>query len=235
MINHHPQQPDVSDDEYSVVLIGDFNPTIYQPAWFASQELLRKLEAKLAKIEIIHADRTSFSTEWFDMEVTREKFSVAINSPEYRRHLQDLISNTLRTLSHTPLRHMWINYSALIRFNNPLDRHCFGHFLLPKSPWAGLLPKPCMRIVSVDFARPDNLTGRVVVEVVPVQDVANEAKVHVYDHCECPHDRQVDGAGFFLELLDTEYDHIVDRSKALVDGLLERFCAQSTFDDGAVE
>ena len=39
----------------SIVLLGNFNPKIFQSAWFASQNLIRKIEANEAKIEIIHS------------------------------------------------------------------------------------------------------------------------------------------------------------------------------------
>lgn len=235
MIEYHPKRPDLLDAEYSVVLIGDFNPKIYQPAWFASQDLLRASEAEGAQIEIIHADLTSFSTDWFVMQVARERFSVTVKSSVYRVHLRDLILNTFRTLSHTPLRQMGINYTARIRFHSALDWHCFGHFLLPKSPWTTLLSKPGMRRVSVEAARPDDRRGWVMVDVLPVLSLDNEAQVIVNDHCESPQDSAFDGTGFFLDIVDREYDHIIDRSKALVDGVLARFCAQSRFENGEME
>ncbi|MBF0401503.1 MAG: hypothetical protein HQL90_12125 [Magnetococcales bacterium] len=234
MIDHRPRRPDLSDAEYSVVLIGDFNPKIYQPAWFASQELLRASEADNANIEVVHANLTSFSTEWFTMQVIRDKFSVTIKSPVYLTHLKNLVLGTFRLLSHTPLRQMGINYTARIQFKDALDWHCFGHFMLPKSPWTGLLSNPGMRAVSVESARKDDMTGWVVINVTPVQGVANKAEILVNDHCECPHDRQSDSTGFFLEIIEREYGPVLDRSKALVEKVVNRFCEQSKFEDGEV-
>ena len=47
----------------SVVALGSFNPAIFQPLWFSSNNLVRKEEAEGAEIKIIHHDVTMFSTE----------------------------------------------------------------------------------------------------------------------------------------------------------------------------
>jgi hypothetical protein len=41
----------------SIVLLVDFNPKIFQPAWFAAQNLIRQQEADEATIHIkVHPD-----------------------------------------------------------------------------------------------------------------------------------------------------------------------------------
>lgn len=232
MIDHHPQRPEVSSDDYSVVLIGDFNPKICQPAWFAAQALIRESEAEAANVEIIHSDFTSFSTDWFVMQIARDRFSATAKSSAYKEHLRDLVLGTFHKLSHTPLTQMGINYSARVRFKSDVDWHCFGHFLSPKAPWAGLLTKPGMRSVSVEGARPDDLLGCVVVSAEPIRGGANEAIVRVNDHCERPRDMRSEGVNFFLEIIERDYDKVINRSKDLVNGLLTRFSEQETFDDG---
>ena len=46
---------------HNIVIIGSFNPQIFQPAWFANEGLVRKGEAETAKIVIIHNRIVSFS------------------------------------------------------------------------------------------------------------------------------------------------------------------------------
>ena len=57
---------------HSIVLLGSFNPQIFQPSWFGNEGLIRKEEADSAKIEIVHRDLVSFSTETFRVEVFPE-------------------------------------------------------------------------------------------------------------------------------------------------------------------
>lgn len=227
-----PQRPEVSDDGIGVVLVGDFNPKIYQPAWFASQNLLRASEAESANIELIHPDFTSFSTDVLVMQVTRNRFLLTTKSSAYRSHLKDLVLGTFRLLAHTPLTQMGINTWVRVRFRNDQDWHRFGHFLLPKSPWEGLLAKPGTSFVSVRGARLDELAGWVEVTAEPVRGSTNEVVVRVNDHCERSSNSPSGSADFFLDIIERDYDKIISRSRELMDGVLERFSEQRTFDDG---
>lgn len=232
MIENRPQRPEIAGEELSVVLTGDFNPKIYQPAWFVSQGLLRGSEADSANIELIHTDFTSFSTDWFVMQVTRERFTLTVKSSAYRQHLRDLMLGTFHNLSHSPLAQMGLNYSTRLRFQNDQDWHCFGHFLLPKKPWAGLLTTPGLRSVAVEGRRPDDLSGFVIVSADPIPNMNNEVALRVNDHCERAKDDKSVGASFFLEVVERDYDKIMDRSKALLEDLVERYLEQKIFDDG---
>jgi hypothetical protein len=49
-------------DAASVVMVGSFNPTIFQPLWLGAQKLIRAEEAETAKITTIQAELTDFST-----------------------------------------------------------------------------------------------------------------------------------------------------------------------------
>ena len=59
-----------------VVLLGDFNPKIFSPFWFASEGLLGRKEAETAVPEIIHSDVSIFKSDWFRLQVNRNRFSI---------------------------------------------------------------------------------------------------------------------------------------------------------------
>lgn len=232
MIEGRPQRPEMSGEDYTAVFIGDFNPKIYQPAWFASQGLLRESEAEAANVEIIHADFTSFSTDWFLLQVSRDRFSMTVKSSAYKGHLRDFVLGTFSNLSHTPIKQMGLNYGTRVRFKSDNDWHCFGHFLVPKSPWSGLLAQPGMRSVSVEGPRPDDRYGHVMVTAEPIKGSSNEVLLRVNDHCELHADDRSTGSGYFLEIIEADYEQIMSRAKALVAGLLDRFIETQSFDDG---
>ncbi len=81
--------------EHSIVLIGNFNPKIFQSAWFAAQGLLSQQEAEEAEIEIIHSSVVVFSTtNWMRMEVTDDRFIVKTSQEPYDVVIRDLILGT---------------------------------------------------------------------------------------------------------------------------------------------
>src|SRR5688572_1822642 len=94
-----------------IVLVGAFNPQIFQPAWFASEKLIRKEEADSARIEIIHGDLTVFSLDWCKLEVTDDRFRIDTSSlQQYSPELiRDLTLGTFGILRHTPLKMMGLN------------------------------------------------------------------------------------------------------------------------------
>jgi hypothetical protein len=65
----------------SIVVLGSFNPRIFQPLWLSANNLIRPEEADAAKIEIIHREISIFSTEWFNLQVTDGSFSVECKDP----------------------------------------------------------------------------------------------------------------------------------------------------------
>ena len=50
-------------DEAGIVIVGSFNPRIFQPFWLAKQNLISDEAAENAKITIIHPDITAFEIE----------------------------------------------------------------------------------------------------------------------------------------------------------------------------
>ena len=100
------QLPDIQS--LSVVFLGDFNPKIFQPAWFAAQGLIRQQEAEEAKVDIIHPEVVSFSLEWLALQVTREQCALTTTQEPYYVVMRDLIVGTFNLLQHTPLHKLGI-------------------------------------------------------------------------------------------------------------------------------
>jgi hypothetical protein len=99
-------QPAIALEGVSIVLLGSFNPQIFQPAWFAAEELLRKEEAEAAEVAIIHRDIVSFSTSWMQLQVQLDRFMVSTADSAFYEPLRDLVLGTFQLLRHTPVQKM---------------------------------------------------------------------------------------------------------------------------------
>src|SRR5688572_25224037 len=88
----------------SIVVIGAFNPPIFHPQWLASEELVRPGDAEEARIELIHPEVTVFATDWFNCQVTRDRFSMATERESHYEPLRDLVASVFSLLRHTPTR-----------------------------------------------------------------------------------------------------------------------------------
>jgi hypothetical protein len=68
-------EPELS--ELLIVLVGNFNPTIFQPSWLVRHGLITDGAAQSADISVIHPDITAFSIEsLFTLQVERERLTI---------------------------------------------------------------------------------------------------------------------------------------------------------------
>lgn len=151
-----------------IVLVGSFNPKIFQPAWFAAENLIRKEEAQAANIELIHPQVARFSLDWLQLQVTEEQFSATTTQSSFYEPLRDLVLGTFRLLRHTPVRMMGLNRDSHFRMPTEEAWHAFGHRLTPKEPWAGVLKEPGMRSLTMEGLRPDGFQGYIRVRLSPL-------------------------------------------------------------------
>jgi|ERR1700730_5819098 len=133
----------------NVVLVGGFNPRIFQPAWFANHGLLRPEEAELAENLVSTREVTTFATKWLTIQVIPERFQAFTMDAAHFEALRDLVLGTFALLEHTPLEGMGINREFHIKMPSR-DRYIrIGHLLVPKEPWRDLLEDPVTRSVTV--------------------------------------------------------------------------------------
>ena len=59
---------------HSIVAVGDLNPAIFQPAWFAGEGLITRGEAQAATVQMISAQAALFEVDWLSVQVLPERF-----------------------------------------------------------------------------------------------------------------------------------------------------------------
>jgi hypothetical protein len=206
----------------SVVWLGDFNPKIFQPAWFAAVDLVRKQEAEEANIEIIHPEVVSFSLEWLILQVTRERFFVSTSQEPYYEVVRDLVLGTFTLLRHTPIHKMGINMDMHFRMRSEDAWHAFGHRLAPKDLWQGILENPGMRSLTMEGGRPDGCKGYIRVKVEPSERVHPGVYVNINDHYEVADPKSVVGNDEIRILFERSWSESLQRSRRIAYAFLEK-------------
>ena len=126
-------EPEISG--VSVVLLGEFNPAIFTPAWFAMHGLLPESAAESAMLEVAHQQVTVFSTDWLRLEVTHNRFLINTLQAPYIR-LRDLVARVFKEhLYHTPLNAFGINRDVHFQVSSLTVRDRMGRTLAPVEPW----------------------------------------------------------------------------------------------------
>lgn len=177
--------PQVKERNLNIVLIGDFNPHIFQPEWFVVQKLLGEKEGASAKVEVIHSDVAVFSLDWLRFEVTRDRLVVTTKDDQYHEIMKDLIIGTFSVLSHTPLKMIGINYTTDFMINDEKAWHGIGDRLAPKDIWNKLIDGPGLSslVIQSKIVLKENYKNLVRITVSPAGEMLS-LRIHINDHYE---------------------------------------------------
>ncbi len=126
-------EPEISGVD--VVLLGNFNPAIFTPAWFALYDLLPETAAENAQLQIAHPNWTAFSTEWLRLQVTPDRFVIGTRRDPHVR-LRDLTVRVFKEhLCNTLIRNFSIDRYVHFRAASPVERDRIFRRLAPTEPW----------------------------------------------------------------------------------------------------
>ncbi len=122
-------------DNASIVLLGRFNPAIFQPWWFAKNGIIGEQEAFEAEIEIIHPELCKFQTEYFFVQAERNRFMVRSNSGPLELIKDFALKTFTDFLTYTPIGILGINRSVHFDAGSNEARIALGKKLAPWEPW----------------------------------------------------------------------------------------------------
>jgi hypothetical protein len=207
-------------DVANTVLLGSFNPAIFQPAWFASKELISEAEAKAATVEVIHPEVAQFKTDWLQLAVTRNRFTAMTSDPSCRIALRDFVVGTFALLEHTPTTHMGLNRAMHVDMVDEARWHRLGHRLAPKEPWNGLVAKPGLRTLLMECQRSDDIPGRQYVRVEPSQMHPHAAFIEVTKEFHVVPGQEASATQYFVRHLSADWADAMEEAYNLASSLL---------------
>src|SRR5689334_12341845 len=111
-------QTELRESTASVVILGSFNPLIFQPEWLKENGLIGAKEAEAAResgVEVIHRQLVilNLSTS-LRLEAHLNRFTiVAKEAPVVVA--RDFALKCFRLLSHTPVAQMGLNFATIFR------------------------------------------------------------------------------------------------------------------------
>ena len=217
----------------SVVLVGNLNPKIFTPDWFARHELLTGKEADAAEVEVIHPQITKFRAGWLSLLVETERFVCDTTEPPIQ--LRDLVVRTFSEhLSHTPLRALGINRTVDFSVGNVEQRDRIGYKLAPPEAWGSWakdlmaasdkkrsgMTSLTMRQTIFKEARPPGHTSATVQPSTRIKKNAG-IFVQVNDHYEVENPGKVTGADEVIRYLAELFDQSLSRSEWIVNNVME--------------
>lgn len=151
-----------------IVVIGKFNPSIIQPFWLAHKGLIKDLEAKQAKVEIVHPQLSRINIGWAFLEVSNDRFEFRSSEEGYFPALKDLMQGVFTCLPETPVSAVGINHVLHFLISNPDKYYEFGNRYAPLNNWSDILDDP--RLINLSIIEPnrkDKKRGHVIIKIEP--------------------------------------------------------------------
>lgn len=214
--------PRLDRDQVSIVLVGKFNPSIFQPRWFSSMGLLRADEAEGAEAServITHPDVAEFSADWLNVLCMRERLQVQTRHQGRYQELRDLVIGVLKLLEHTPTHAVGLNRDMHWTFETPEESERLLELLAPTNRWTAIVNKPELQRVTMTGVPLALRAAREEWRVEPSVKVAAGVYVHVNTHYDMSDLRPEMG---LLDILDKEWDPWLEESREKTSDMLGR-------------
>jgi hypothetical protein len=200
------------ESRLSIVVRGAFNPSIFQPAWFAQEQIIRSSEADAAAIEIIHSEVAVFQAEWFRFEATRDRLAVHTARESHFEAVRDLARSVLELLRHMPTRVVGVNHDVVLEAGDRDAFDGFGWSLVPPDNWSPVIERPGMVTLVEQGMRTDGFDGYVRVKVEPILDGRTRTLIEVNDHFQVSEANAPSSTVRIANLLDEQWSSISSRS-----------------------
>ncbi len=119
-----------------IVLLGQFNPAIFTPAWFTHNGLLRDGLEESAQVQVIHPQIADFTADWLHLQVTNQQFVAETQQAPYARLCELVVRTFSKCVHHTPLTAFGINRNVHFLVSDPEARNRLEKTLVPPEPWS---------------------------------------------------------------------------------------------------
>ena len=206
---------------FAAVLIGNFNPSIIQPAWLAHHQLIREDEFKTAEVEIIRPEITIFRTGCLILRVLPERFQVDSSTGECLGPMKDFVVGIFRLLEHTPIAKFGINRNMHFRTPSAEAWHKVGHQLVPKELWQDLIDEPGTRSVTVSGKRHDSQSKFFRATVEPSVKIEHGVFVGTNEHFEVASEPAA-GNQPTIDLLASQWEESLRFSKQVAESIISK-------------
>ena len=219
----------------SIVLLGQFNPAIFHPAWLRAKGIEPDISGENAQVNIIHPTVANFVVNGRGYSIEQGRFHIGTQSGPWV-----MIADITRMifgeyLVHTPIHIFGVNRGVHFRLPSPEARVKLGRLLAPIEPWGefgkqlesadasrlvGGLQRLTMRshASSIESASiSTNVTIEPSVEISDASGVYMEVNAH-HEMIDLPAGY---GANHAIELLSTRFESLIEEADKIIDSIMK--------------
>jgi hypothetical protein len=197
-----------SHDSATVVVVGAFNPAIFQPHWFAKEGLLSQSDADGAKVDIVQSDLAQFTSSWLTWQSLRDRTTISTTDASRFSSLRDLVLGTFQLLRHTPVSAVGVNRGFHLAFDSRADVDAFAFRFAPQPPWSDLVNDSKLLSLHIEGRHPRGIGNKLTVLIRPSNLVQNGAFVQINTHFDCDVDGLLSGVETFWQQIGDFADFV---------------------------
>ena len=226
-MNINPQKK-----QYSIVLIGEFNPAMFQPEWFLRNNIISKEDADFARSTtgstplVVTPQITLFGTPQLKIKVEMKRFEIIADKEPYIS-AKDFIYNTFSALPGYTISAYGFNYSAHYGVENNEIYQRIGDNLAPKQYWESLLGddmtglerKGGLATIQMQKEKNDN-KGRLTVILQPSAIIKPGVFITSNDHTTVSSDDMM--AETVLDEINRRFEKSFEEMKVIQEDLIKR-------------
>lgn len=206
----------------SVVIIGDFNPLIFQPFWLSNKNLIREGEATSAKVEIMHGEIVRYELDWISIEITKSRCAFTTTKEPYFDPLKDLVVGIFKILNETPIKLFGFNHVYDLSLLSKEMYFNFGKSLTPLEYWNENMNEPRLSLLEIyEKERKDGQKGNRRVKISPSVDqtISFGVSININDHFEL----NLNGLkNDFIPMIEKNWNSSFDTSRLMVENILAK-------------
>jgi len=210
--------------EVSIIVIGSFNPAIFQPLWFSRHGLISEQEADAATIQIVHPQAAIFSTDWFFLQVVNERFMVVSADPAKTLPLKDLAVGTFRILEHTPIKAFGLNRGMYFSTLSEEARQALDDYYAPKATWNEIMSNPGLRSLRITGKRDKCDADQIETRIDFSSGDHPGVSIHINQHYQIDKGEngtsQPENMAKFLEMLNRSWEDFLSYSEQAASHIL---------------
>ena len=207
----------------SIVLVGNFNPSIITPHWLSSKKAIRESEADNAKVKIIHPEISDFRISFAELQISKDKFIVNCNNEADFDLVRDLTVNIFSYLNETPISGIGLNHVVHFGLNDGKQYDSFGNWLSPHDIWVDHMNKP--KLLELKIIEPF-IDGNAIKNMVSIS-TSNIIKQYgvryqLNYHIEIEKSKEKS----LINLLNKHWEKSSTKSKNIFESLIKKFNGQ---------
>lgn len=213
----------------SIVLIGNFNPFMFQPEWFKRNGIISPEEVDIAENTktspmVISNQITMFKTSQFDIRIEQNRFQI-IAEKEPFIVLKDFVIKTFENLGGLIISAVGFNYNAHYSISEKSKYQLIGDRLAPKKYWNSLLKEEVTGddrksgLISISMQKcKDNERGHLSMVLEPSSVIIPGVYIGCNNHTNFKDDNSI--ADNVMEEIDTSFENSFEEMKQFQQDLL---------------